>query len=402
MKEVFFTISLLAFAFCGYGQREKGRILKAPKIFQKDNKQRSEANSTPTRSTSSAEPEVEFQFEEQPRLRFSSSFETKTDKTERMKSNVSASKSLNGDNLPFRLEPIREVNKMVEDDTSSIDEGELQIVEIEEYTTFEDPNEMVKVASYYSIWDTRIVDPYGIDPKDFEDVIPIKLYDLNESRYWNSPLDRSPITSHFGFRRGRWHQGTDIDLVTGDPVYSTFDGIVRVAGGHSGWGNTVLVRHYNGLETLYGHLSKILVEPNTLVKAGDKIALGGNTGRSSGSHLHLEVRYEGNAFDAENIFKFSGAPNGTEILSQELLLDRTFYNYLRGGKSRVVFDLESDDVGEEEEPQQLTRKVWVRVKRGDTLSRIASRNRTTVREICQLNRIRSNQALQIGMSLRIQ
>ncbi|MFB0945583.1 MAG: M23 family metallopeptidase, partial [Spirosomataceae bacterium] len=297
--------------------------------------------------------------------------------------------------------PIREVNKMVEDDTSSIDEGELQIVEIEEYTTFEDPNEMVKVASYYSIWDTRVVDPYGIDPKDFEDVIPIKLYDLNESRYWNSPLNRSPITSHFGFRRGRWHQGTDIDLVTGDPVYSTFDGIVRVAGGHSGWGNTVLVRHYNGLETLYGHLSKILVEPNTLVKAGDKIGLGGNTGRSSGSHLHLEVRYEGNAFDAENIFKFSGAPNGTEILSQELLLDRTFYNYLRGGKSRVVFDLESDDV-EEDEPQQLTRKVWVRVKRGDTLTRIASRNRTTVREICQLNRIRTNQALQIGQSLRIQ
>lgn len=400
MRKIVLTLSLLVFAFCGYGQREKGRILKAPKIFQKDTKQRTES-ATSTPNSTSTEPEIEFQFEEQPRLRFSSSFETQTDKADMMKSNVSAAKSLSGEDLPFRLEPIREVNKMVEDDTSSIDEGELQIVEIEDYITFDDPNDMVKVASYYSIWDTHVVDPYGIDPKDFEDVIPIKLYDLNEGRYWNSPLDRTPITSHFGYRRNRWHQGTDIDLVTGDPVYSTFDGIVRVAGGHSGWGNTVLVRHYNGLETLYGHLSKILVEPNTLVKAGDKVGLGGNTGRSSGSHLHIEVRYEGNAFDSENIFKYSGGANGTEILSQELLLDRTFYNYLRGGKSKVIFDLEANE-DEEPEPQQLTRKVWVRVKRGDTLSAIAGRNRTTVREICQLNRIRANQALQIGQSIRIQ
>ncbi|MDP5120662.1 MAG: peptidoglycan DD-metalloendopeptidase family protein [Spirosomaceae bacterium] len=400
MKKVFFTICLLTFAFCGYGQREKGRILKAPKIFQKDTKQQIETVTTST-SPATSEPEIEFQFEEQPRLRFSSSFESKTDKTELMKSDVNAAKALNGDDLPFRLEPIREVNKMVEDDTSSIDEGELQIVEIEDYITFDDPSEMVKVASYYSIWDTRTVDPYGIDPKDFEDVIPIKLYDLNEGRYWNTPLDRTPITSHFGYRRNRWHVGTDIDLETGDPVYSTFDGIVRVAGGHSGWGNTVLVRHYNGLETLYGHLSKILVEPNTLVKAGDKIGLGGNTGRSSGSHLHIEVRYEGNAFDSENIFRYSGAANGTEILTQELLLDRSYYNYLRGGKSRVAIDFESSE-DDAPEPQQLTQKVWIRVKRGDTLTAIASRNRTTVGDICQLNRIRANQALQIGMSLRIQ
>lgn len=399
MKRICIILSLLFIAPLAFGQREKGKILKTPKIFQRDT-----PNVTPeTEETNerTAEPSIEFQFEEQPRLRFSSSFETKTTNSSRLKSDLQVSKDLNGDDLPFRLEPIREVNKMVEDDTSSIDEGELQIVEIEEYVSYNDPSDMVKVASYYSIWDTHVVDPYGIDPKDFEDVIPIKLYDLNEGRYWNSPLDRSPITSHFGFRRGRWHRGTDIDLVTGDPVYTTFDGIVRVAGGHSGWGNTVLVRHYNGLETLYGHLSKILVEPNTLVKAGDKIGLGGNTGRSSGSHLHLEVRYEGNAFDSENIFKYSAAPEGTEIIAQEFLLDRTLYNYLRGGKSKVIYDLETDEV-EEEQPSQVTRIVWVRVKRGDTLTAIANRNRTTVKEICQLNRIRSNQALQIGMSLRIQ
>lgn len=402
MKRICLLLTLLFITPFAFGQREKGKILKTPKIFQRESQKNvSEKEQT---TEQEAEPSIEFQFEEQPKLRFSSSFETKTTNTSRLKSDVSAAKGLNGDDLPFRLEPIRESNALVEDDTSSIDEGELQIVEIEEFVSYEDPTEMVKVASYFSIWDTHVVDPYGIDPKDFEDVIPIKLYDLNEGRYWNSPLDRCPITSHFGFRRNRWHRGTDIDLVTGDPVYSTFDGIVRVAGGHSGWGNTVLVRHYNGLETLYGHLSKILVEPNTLVKAGDKIGLGGNTGRSSGSHLHLEVRYEGNAFDSENMFKFSAAPDGTEILTQEFLLDRTLYNYLRGGKSKVLYDLETADGGDEaeEEPSQVMRKVWIRVKRGDTLTAIANRNRTTVKEICQLNHIRSNQALQIGMSLRIQ
>jgi LysM repeat protein len=101
------------------------------------------------------------------------------------------------------------------------------------------------------------------------------------------------------------------------------------------------------------------------------------------------------------MFRYSAVSEGTEILAQEFLLDRTLYNYLRGGKSKVVYDLETDEV-EEEQPSQVTRIVWVRVKRGDTLTAIANRNRTTVKEICQLNRIRSNQALQIGMSLRIQ
>lgn len=399
MNRICFVCLLLIIAQTSFGQREKGKILNTPKIFQRD-------SPTPTTNTQPAdvqsrEPNIEFQFEEQPRLRFSSSFETKTTNTGLLRSDVTTAKGINGEGLPFRLEPIREVNMLVEDDTSSIDEGELQIVEIEDFVSYGDSAEMVKVASYFSIWDTQVVDPYGIDPKSFEDVIPIKLYDLYEGRDWSAPLDRCPITSHFGYRRNRWHRGTDLDLDTGDPVYAAFDGIVRVAGGHSGWGNTVLVRHYNGLETLYGHLSKILVEPNTLVKAGDKIGLGGNTGRSSGSHLHIEIRYEGNAFDSENIFKYADSPDGTQLISQEFLLDRSLYNYLRGGKSKVVYDLDSEEE-EAEETVQVTRKVWVRVKRGDTLSAIANRNHTTVKEICQLNRIRANQALQIGMSLRIQ
>lgn len=401
MNNFFFACTFLLISTVSFAQREKGKILKAPKIFQKDTQTKEASNSN--KEATSTPNEVEFQFEEQPRLRFSTTFETTSDKTERLKTDVQAEKALNGDNLPFRLEPIRTVNSMVEDDTSSIDEGELQIVEIEEFVAFNDPSEMVKVASYYSIWDTRNIDPYGINPTDFEEVIPIKLYDLNENRYWNSPLDRSPITSHFKFRNGRWHRGTDLDLETGDPVYSVFDGIVRVAGGHSGWGNTVLIRHYNGLETLYGHLSKILVEPNRLVKAGDKIGLGGNTGRSSGSHLHIETRYEGNAFDSENIFRYSGNANETEVLAQEFLLAPTVFNYLRGGKSKVAFDGDGvDESGEEEEPKQMSQNVWIRVKRGDNLTQIAARNNTTVSALCELNKIRANHTLMANTRLRIQ
>lgn len=400
MKKSLCSILLLLVASMAFSQREKGTILKTPKIFQKESTPEVKNGSNNSTTPSSFETENDFKFEEQPKLRFSTSFETQSTKIENLKSEVKLSQNSNGDDLPFRLEPIRDVNRFVEDDTSSIDEGELQIVEIEEHVSFNDPSEMVKVASYYSVWDTRNVDPYGINPNDFEEVISIKLYDLNEGRYWNTPLERTPLTSHFGWRHGRWHRGTDIDLETGNMVYSVFDGIVRVAGWHTGWGNTVLIRHYNGLETLYGHLSKILVEPNTLVKAGDRIGLGGNTGRSSGSHLHLEVRYEGNAFDSENIFKYSGAPNGTEILAQEFMLTPQLYDYLRGGKSKIAFDSEEGE--EESDPTQVSQLVWYRVKKGDTLNKIASRNGTTVEQLCELNRIRASQPIGVGFRLRIQ
>lgn len=401
MRKRLVVVFLLTFSAMGsFAQKEKGKVMKTPSIFSKE-KSEEEAKA---HNFNQPKENIDFKFEEDIRLRFSNSYESSTVK--QVNPDIDSN---TGDGIKIiKVEPIREVNQLVQDDTSSIDEGELQIVEIEEMAQFEGSDEMVQIASYFSIWDTRVVDPYGINPLEFEEVIPIKLYDLTQGRYWSSPLDKCPLTSHFGWRSRRWHKGTDIDLETGDPVYAAFDGIVRIAGYHGGWGNTVLIRHYNGLETLYGHLSKIYHEPNTIVKAGDKIALGGNTGRSSGSHLHFETSYEGNQFDAENIFTFSREEGKTELKNQDFMLTSDLYNYLRGGRSRpvtptedVAISTDEEEFEEEEIPTNTVSYVWITVKRGDTLSEIASRNKTSVDEICKLNKIKTYHRLYPGMRLRI-
>jgi LysM repeat protein len=133
---------------------------------------------------------------------------------------------------------------------------------------------------------------------EFDDIpnnIPLQLIRINEGfkLTWYGK-----INSPFKQRWGRFHQGIDIDLKTGDSVFSAFDGIVRYAQfNKSGYGNCIVIRHLNGLETVYGHLSKHLVSANQFVKAGSIIGLGGSTGRSTGPHLHFEVRYKDFSFD---------------------------------------------------------------------------------------------------------
>ncbi len=414
MRFLILVIGLLSFGSL-YAQRERGKVVKAPKIFQKNTE--TEDQSAKDKNFNTFEEEKDFIFEEEPQLRFSNEYE-KTQKTTLKTPGVGG--ELEGGLSEIIIEPVRKLNTTVHEDTSSIDEGELMIVEIEEMAKFEGTDDMVKTASYFSVWDTRSVDPYGIDPKSFDQVVPIKLYDVSEGRYWAPPLDKNPITSHFGWRWKRWHKGTDLDLETGDPVYSTFDGVIRVAGTQSGWGRTVVVRHNNGLETLYGHLSKINFEEGTYVQAGDEIGRGGSTGRSSGSHLHYETRYEGNPFDAENIFAFGR--DKTEIKMQELLLTPRFYDYLRGGSSRVktadgkiieatealslgsdedAGDEEEDEEFEEEVPEKVVTTMWYRVKPGDNLYKIASAYHTTVANICQLNKISSYRKLYVGTRLRV-
>ncbi|MFM7722071.1 MAG: M23 family metallopeptidase, partial [Bacteroidota bacterium] len=111
------------------------------------------------------------------------------------------------------------------------------------------------------------------------------------------PTDLGRQTSPFGPRWGRLHAGLDLDLDTGDPVYSMFEGLVRISQYSDTYGNVVVVRHPNGLETLYAHMSARMVVPGQYVQAGTMLGLGGNTGRSYGAHLHFETRYLGNPFD---------------------------------------------------------------------------------------------------------
>lgn len=197
------------------------------------------------------------------------------------------------------------------------------------------------------------------------------------------------VTSHFGWRRGRNHNGTDIDLETGDTVRAAWSGKIRYAKYNtSGFGNLVVIRHYNGLETFYAHLHKHLVVPNQIVQAGDPIGLGGNTGHSYGAHLHFEVRFYDLPIDSEKIIDFAKK----EVRDENLFVHRGLFG--AGGTTTP-----STPVPVATEAVSATK--YYRIRSGDTLSSIAARNRTTVSKICQLNGIRPTAILQIGRNLRI-
>ncbi len=351
--------------------------------------------------------EFDFIFEEESKLRFSNKYEGSNN-------NKAVAPAEPGSNYKegIRIEPLREINTIVHEDTSSLDEGELLILEIEEEAQFAGSENMVKMASYYSVWDTKNLNPYGTAPKSFNEIVHITLYNEKEGREWAKMLDQFRLSSHFGWRNKRWHKGTDLALDTGDKVYAAFDGIVRISGTFNGYGRTVLLRHYNGLETLYGHLSKIAFEPNTLVKAGDVIGLGGSTGRSSGPHLHYETRYEGNQFDTENIYDYTN--NQIRIRMQEFTVSSRLYDYLRGKPSvptsyrngefatgEALDDLEDGDDFEEEVPVQTVQKLWHSVRKGETLTSIAHKFNMTARELAQLNKIPLNKKIYPGLRLRV-
>lgn len=192
---------------------------------------------------------------------------------------------------------------IVSEDTTTLDEGEQQIVEVSDEVLID--SSWIKVAGYYAIWDTRNINPYRVDGRRLKDTLNLRLVEPEKQRLGKMPLTETPLTSDFGFRGYRWHYGVDLDLETGDSVKAVFDGVVRIVKWDgSGYGHYILVRHYNGVETLYGHLQKSLVTPGTFVKAGQLIGRGGSTGRSTGSHLHFEVRYEGNPIDPEQMYDF--------------------------------------------------------------------------------------------------
>ena len=205
------------------------------------------------------------------------------------------------------------------------------------------------------------------------------------------------ITSKYGPRRRRVHQGTDIGLKIGDPIYATFDGRVRITKYYrGGYGNLIVLRHDNGLETYYGHLSEILVKPEQWVTAGQVIGYGGNTGRSTGPHLHFEMRYKGQSFDSERLIDFS---TGT-LRRETFLLKRTYFSPY----SRFTQDFEMEIQSEEEDKkiaaEAAARKYHI-VKKGDTLGRIAINNHTTVTKLCQLNGIKKTSVLSIGQRIRV-
>jgi hypothetical protein len=271
---------------------------------------------------------------------------------------------------------------IVSEDTSELDLGEQHIVEMSEEVLVD--STWIKIAGYYSIWDTRNINPYRMDGRQLKDTVDIRLYDPRHNRNYKMPLTETPITSHFGSRGGRWHYGTDIDLNTGDSIFAAFDGVIRINkwdGG--GYGNYIVIRHYNGLETLYGHMSKTIAQSGQFVKAGDLIGLGGSTGRSSGPHLHYEVRYQGNPIDPENMYDF---PDYL-LKGQSLVITSALFNYYNRAKSG------GSSAGR--------RTAYHTVRSGDTLSGISKKYGVSASQIAKLNGMSTRSTLKVGKKLRI-
>ena len=245
-------------------------------------------------------------------------------------------------------------------------------------------------------WDTEKLFPYkDIEYSSLPKSLVIDLVDSTNG--YHTPYKPSPIRSRYGPRRGRAHQGVDLALKAGEPIYATFSGRVRISQyNRGGYGNLVVIRHDNGPETYYGHLSERMVEPNQWVEAGQVIGLGGSTGRSTGPHLHFETRYYGQSFDPERLIDFK---SGT-LCRETFLLKRSYFSIY----SRASQDFEDEITNEEQDKKEQAEREAMRyhkIRSGDTLGAIARKYGTTVGNICRLNGIKSTTILRIGRTLRV-
>ena len=250
-------------------------------------------------------------------------------------------------------------------------------------------------TAFTRYWDMEKISPYReVALSAIPSAVPICLVDsLRAYRY---PI-KGRITSRYGLRRKVNHNGIDIALKVGDTICSTFNGVVRFSKAtDTGYGTLVIVRHDNGLETYHGHLSKRLVEAGDRVVAGQPIALGGNSGRSTGPHLHFECRYMGQSFDPERIINFSTG----ELRREELLLKRAYFSIY----SKYEQDWNGEKLladADKKEAELSAERRYYKVRSGDNLSLIAKRNYTTVSAICRLNGISASSVLPIGKVLRV-
>ena len=218
------------------------------------------------------------------------------------------------------------------------------------------------------------------------------------------PTDHRQVTSNFGARWGRQHKGLDIKVYIGDTIRAAFNGKVRIVRYEArGYGKYVVIRHTNGLETTYGHMSKQLVREGQEVRAGEPIGLGGNTGRSTGSHLHFETRLCGVALNPALMFDFKNQ----DVVGDFWTFRRSTYNRessnatrLRGagGIYRGGDGLYADSGSKADKQVRQTRNH--KIRRGETLFSIARKHGTTVDALCKLNHISKKVKLKPGRVLR--
>lgn len=226
---------------------------------------------------------------------------------------------------------------------------------------------------FYGSWNTRLLFPYSDSLYKADTLVELDL-SPGVSGDFVFPFD-GILTSSFGWRDSAFHRGIDIDLNRGDTVRAAFTGMVRFAAKQGGYGNVVIIRHYNGLETVYAHLWKIKCKPGDIVNAGQLIGLGGNTGHSTGTHLHFEVRFRGVAINPAYIIDMEKRA----LISEKIDLVRTRQGYAVR-PTGVEFHV---------------------VKRGDNLTKIAQQYGRSIQQIRNYNGWQGGVRLKQGQQVRV-
>lgn len=286
---------------------------------------------------------------------------------------------------------------------------------------------------YNDTWCTNKVKMPSFRFGEFPDELKIRLVDRKHNRNFHFPFDNGTKSSPYGWRWNRPHTGLDFAMNVGSKVYAAFDGVVRLAQVNGGYGRMILIRHYNNLETLYGHLDKILVKVGQNVKAGDLIGYSGNTGFSTGPHLHFECRCLYQTFDPEWILDLKHRTLKTDMINVDktyfgieraekriekkqpmtslVKVDKTFvgkpyYSFAsryvpkkntamlaKGGKEPVkdMVVINNND--------KSTWRYWL-VKEGDTIQKIADKFNLTVKQIVDMNNLQS-EVLQPKTRIRV-
>lgn len=253
-----------------------------------------------------------------------------------------------------------------------------------------DADEIPADDLYGGVWSNRYVGVYG-GVENVPDTFRVDLSNFVIPTYGH-------VTSNYGPRRRRMHYGIDLKVQVGDTIYAAFDGKIRVCQyERRGYGYYVVMRHNNGLETVYGHLSKFLVKEDQAVRAGDAIALGGNTGRSTGAHLHFETRFLGKAFNPTEIIDFD---NKICHRDSYKITPRSFGSSSSKTNSSTL--AASKKIKTPGNNKYVAGSVkYHRIAKGETLYSIARKHGTTVSKITALNNMRNNATLKVGKSLRL-